>query len=669
MMSRSDTPKGMITYTSRDYNSIMKEFWGLVPKLTELWKPEADADPGVVLGKYLASIADMLGVNLDWLANEVYAPSVTQRKNAEKLFDLIGYKLGWYTAARTEVTFTNNTDRTINLDFGFNGSNFCTLNAYTDITQQPRVITYNVLPLTNTYGYQDTRSKRQIVTEGIQIFADSDIVSLSPGESCTRVAVEGELRYYTVSVSDIKKNNHIIKLPSQHLDTTAVWIKTKSSLHDDKFIDTQWSQVSSAAEFTVPEPRFSVTYDNYSNAQIQISNYLNQLENYNDNYLVVYWMECTGVIGCVSANVLQNLLFAKQNQQGDINTVDPKSNDLGISNLANTSEMPHTNTVTGKSPETAKEAYLNSRNYINTWDSLITLPDFNRFLLREPGIDCGVVIDCQKALEINLAIYKDKNLTKDQKSKMYITYHDFPESPDKYKRFKWENILDIGFDPTAPDKFIFSANFKTYTAMCFPIYNEFNVSEYPETTYERVRKTTPAYKKVASSNANYDYAFIGYQIPDDVKNAIIADYRPLQAMSVELQFGFARIFPWYVVGEIYPRNPVDKTTADNIISRVKEALAIYFSPANRKFGQKPTIMEVVEIIESTDSRIRYFDAGSLKYPVINWGELERVGMQEILVKYDIEYFNPISFARYQDLGSNLGIKRSNIRIAPDWLIE
>lgn len=68
MMSRSDTPKGMITYTSRDYNSIMKEFWELVLKLTELWKPEADADPGVVLGKYLASIADMLGVNLDWLA-------------------------------------------------------------------------------------------------------------------------------------------------------------------------------------------------------------------------------------------------------------------------------------------------------------------------------------------------------------------------------------------------------------------------------------------------------------------------------------------------------------------------------------------------------------------------------------------------------------------------
>lgn len=71
---------GLISYTSRDYNSLVNEFWSLVPKLTELWKPEADADPGVVLGKYLASVADMLGVNLDFMANEVFAPSVSQRK-------------------------------------------------------------------------------------------------------------------------------------------------------------------------------------------------------------------------------------------------------------------------------------------------------------------------------------------------------------------------------------------------------------------------------------------------------------------------------------------------------------------------------------------------------------------------------------------------------------
>ena len=130
----ADSNLGRISYTSRDYDSIMAEFWKIVPTLTDLWKPEAQADPGVVLGKILASAADMLGVNLDYLANEVFAPSVVQRKDAEKIFGLIGYDLGFYTAARTEVTFTNNTSDDMTLDFGFNGSNFCTLTASTDIT-------------------------------------------------------------------------------------------------------------------------------------------------------------------------------------------------------------------------------------------------------------------------------------------------------------------------------------------------------------------------------------------------------------------------------------------------------------------------------------------------------------------------------------------------------
>ena len=206
----ADTSKNIIKYTSRDYQSILDDFFEMVPKLTELWKPEADADPGVVLGKFLASAADMLGVNLDYLANEIFAPSVSQRKNAEKLFGLIGYDLGFYTAARTEVTFTNNSDYDISIDFGFNGSNFGTLNAYTDITNQSRVITYNILPLTNKYGSKDSRSRRTVVTENIDVFADTDSVKLKPTESVTRVAIEGELKSVSYSVNKIKDNNYII---------------------------------------------------------------------------------------------------------------------------------------------------------------------------------------------------------------------------------------------------------------------------------------------------------------------------------------------------------------------------------------------------------------------------------------------------------------------------
>ena len=638
-MAETDYKRGIVSYTSRDYESLVEEFWKMVPRLTELWqpgvdddiwRPEANADPGVVLGKYLASVADMLGVNLDWMANEVFAPSVSQRKDAEKLFGLIGYELGFYTAARTEVEFKNNSTVDLKIDFGFNGSNFSTLNAYTDITKQPRVITYNILPLTNTYGATETRSKRSVLTENIDVFAEADIVTLKPGQSVTRVAIEGELRYVNVSVESIKRSNYIVTLPSQHIDTTAIWVKARSSQTADSFLQTQWIQCSSPAEFIQPEPRFAVTYDSYSNAQLQISNYLNQLENYDKNWLTIYWIDCSGVIGCVGQNVLQDLLLAKPDQ-----SIDSNSGDLLVSNLPNTVELPHTHVVVGKSPETAKEAYFNSRNYINTWDSLITLPDFNRFLNREPGVDCGIVIDCQKALEYNLAVYNDENLTDSQKSKMYITKYDFPQGDPI---FDWSKVLNLGFDPSDPNKFVFSTNFKRYTAMCFAIHNDFKPS-----TYGRGQSDKAQIKKQIN--------FVRYKPPTQFITNVERDYKPLQAMTVDLEFGWARIFPFYCVGTITPTKPVSKDVAETIISKAKEALALYFSPANRQFGVKPTLMEVIDVIEKSDSRIRHFDPGSAKTEGIVWADC------------DIDYFNLISFARYDDSKASA----MNIRINPTYI--
>ena len=609
-----DFENGLISYTSRDYQSIMKDFLSVIPSMTELWDAESDADPGVVLAKYLASCSEMLSINLDLQANEVYAPTVTQRKNAEKLFALIGYTLGWYRSARTECTFTNTTQRTLRIDFGFNGANFCTLNAYTDITNADRVITYNILPMTTSYAENQSRSSRYIVTSDIDVFVDEDVVLLQPGESCTRVAIEGELRSFNISVADVKANNYIITLPSQHVDTTAVWVKAKGNLSDDNFLVTRWRQVESVADFFVPEPLFTVSYDNYSNAQVQISNYLNQLENYSNNWLVVYWIDCSGVIGCVGEDVLTNLIWAKTSE----NSISFDSGDLTVSNLANTVELPNTYTVTGASPETAHEAYLNSRKYINTWDSLITLSDYNKFINREPGVDTGIVIDCQKALEYNLSVYKDSTLTDAQKAKKYITNNDFPAGPDD---FDWEKILDIGFDPSDPQKFVFAANFKRYTAMTFCIHNDFKNSSFGQ------GQVSTAYMKNSTS-------FIRYKAPAQFLNYIEADYTPLGAMSVDLQFGYTRLFQFTVIGQIYTVKPVSKDIAATLVSKAKEALALYFAPSNRKYGVMPTVMEVVNAINNCDERVSYFDAGNTQVKAIEW------------LDCDMQFFNLISFARY-----------------------
>ena len=630
-MSNTSYNKGIIKYTSRDYDSIMADFWEVAPTLIETWKPEADSDPGVVLAKFIASAADMLGVNTDLVANEVFAPSVSQRKNAEKIFALIGYDLGWYTCATTEVTFTNNSEDSLRIDFGFNGANFCTVNAYTDITNEDRVITYNILPMTSSYGDSTSRSSRSTVADNIDIFADADPVLLAPGESCTRVAVEGELRRFNVAVSDVKANNYKITLPSQHIDATRVWVKAKSSLAAEDFLETQWRQVSNTADFVEPEPLFAVTYDNYSNAQITVSNYLNQLENYESNYLIIYWIDSSGVIGSVGEDVLTNLILAK-NQSTTF-----ESADITISNLSNTVELPHTYTITGASPETAHEAYLNSRNYINTYDSLITLPDYARFLKRSAGVDTSTVIDCQKALEYNLSVYNDATLTTSQKAKMYITNYDFPKGTSD---FDWGAVLNLGFDPSDPQKYVFATNFKQYTAMCFVIHNDFKDSSFGNGVVSKAKISNSA-------------KFTRYKPPAQFITNLESDFSAVKAMSVKAEFGFSRIFNFHVVGQIYTVKPVSSDVASNLVKKVKEALAIYFAPANRSYGQVPTVIEIINVINEVDSRIAYFDAGSVNSNVIRWTDC------------DIEYFNIISFARYLDPGE----EADNIRVAPSCIVK
>ena len=632
----ADQTQGLIPYSIRDYDSLMKEFQALVPKLTSLWKPEADADPGMVLCKFLASAADNLNVNIDYLASELFAPSVVQRKDAEKIFALIGYDLGFYTAARTEVTFTNNTADSLSIDFGFNGANFFTLNAYTDITNTSRVITYNVLPMSSGYGQTTSRSQRTILSDDIDVFAESDIVTLKSGESCTRVAVEGDLRSYSISVSDIKKKNYTFTLPSQHVDTRSLWIRGRTSLSASTFDKTQWKQVPTTAEFDVPEPRYAVTYDNYSNAQITVSNYLNQLTNYEGYYLTVFWLDCSGVIGCVGADVLTDPMPAKQPQP---TAWDPKGGEVLVSNLSNTVELPHTYTVTGKSPETAKEAYYNSRNYINTYNSLVTLPDYTRFLNREAGVDCGVVLDCQKALEINMAIYQDDNLTDAQKSKKYITYHDFPKGATS-PTYSWANALGLDFDPEDPNKYIFSTNFKRYTAMCFAVHNDFQNDVWGQ-------------GQISTAQISNTVNFRRYKPPQMFIDNVINDFKPLQSMSVDMQFGYCRVFDFYVVGQIYTTKPVSVDVGDVIIDKVKEALSIFYAPANRGFDMKPTVMEIVNLIRGVDDRIAYFDAGSPTNPVITWSGC------------DPDYFNPISVAVYNEPNNASG----SIRIAPECLVR
>ena len=94
-----------ISYTNLDFSSMYEEALDLIKQLTYKWDPSIsdESDPGVVLLKLNALIADKCNYNIDKSTLEAFPLSVTQEGNARQLYEQLGYYMNWYESAVTTV--------------------------------------------------------------------------------------------------------------------------------------------------------------------------------------------------------------------------------------------------------------------------------------------------------------------------------------------------------------------------------------------------------------------------------------------------------------------------------------------------------------------------------------------------------------------------------------
>ena len=107
-----------LSYTSRDFNSIKEDLTNSISNLTNIWTNRDQSDPGMVLVTLMSALGDNLSFNIDKQSLEFFGRTVSQRKNAKYVFDLLGYKMHWYKSAKLNVTVTNTSpDTTLNFLF------------------------------------------------------------------------------------------------------------------------------------------------------------------------------------------------------------------------------------------------------------------------------------------------------------------------------------------------------------------------------------------------------------------------------------------------------------------------------------------------------------------------------------------------------------------------
>ena len=358
-----------IDYTDKDYINILNDLINSIPGITQKWKSTDESDPGMILVKLMAMVGDMLFYNQDMQSLEVYPNSVTQRKNAASIYKLIGYKMRWYKSAVLEANIVNTFSNSATMP------RFCTFTTEDNETTYTTFEQYE-LPSNTTNNGLETLIE---LVQGVPVTPVRTSNNPYPEAGKPWHSIYG----YNYTTDDIINNRIYLKdanIDQDHIilidDQNEIW-----ELRENIYLTTN---VGRFFEFGI---------DVNDQAYIELIDYY---KNFNVSKFKIFYVKSAGETGQIYANTLKNITGNVWSRGGS-----PAS--PVIYNVSSFIHFTHYDSTIGYNPETPDEARKNSVKYQNTLDTLITLADFERALLREPGVanvratdltnDPGTIVD------------------------------------------------------------------------------------------------------------------------------------------------------------------------------------------------------------------------------------------------------------------------------------
>lgn len=353
-----------ISYTNKDFTAIYDELLELVPQLTDKWDPNQsnESDPGNVLLKLNALIADKNNYNIDKNVLELFPASVTQRGNAESLYELLGYKMRWYRAATCDISITCKSAIKESLE---DSTSTVKLDAYTTMfTDENKEVSYVLvkdflLPVDGK-PYKLSNSNNYLI-EGI-----CKDLEVAGSTTITLDNLDADLRVYFVE---------------KRVAENGIFVSNSSS-------NEMWIPVDNLASSQLGRKvfKFGVTPKD-NTCYIQFPEDIAELIG---DGIEVKYIVCTGAIGRIKARQLTALKNDITVKGADDTTVKLNDYITVVNSYASTG---------GYDPETMAEAYKSYKKVAGTFNTLVTARDYNNALYNaqidnEPLVSNGVATDC-----------------------------------------------------------------------------------------------------------------------------------------------------------------------------------------------------------------------------------------------------------------------------------
>ena len=368
-MTQKERELSNLSYTNKDFGQIYPELLDLATKISYKWDPASsdESDPGVVLLKLAALMADKNNYNIDKNILELFPLSVTQDANAREIFDQCGYVMRYYNSATTNVNINIIEEPEIEET---DWTSFGDVSGYTRMYQLPM---FTMLTDANNETVYTTTRDVSVPSTGEQVGVDvieGKIVDLD---------IDGEVQ---ITRANLDYNNRIY-FPVMDIAENGIFISNNNQSGSD------WKRVDNLTIQAIGTYcyKFGLSH-NGTSCYIEFPDDIDSLIG---EGIYIKYIRTSGVDGNVGSRRISQLYTDTTGKKYLLgvtaSTIDCKitNDNLHISNA-----LPATN---GKNPETIDSAYRNYQKVKTTFDTLVSLKDYTDFLYTNKLYSNGYVCD------------------------------------------------------------------------------------------------------------------------------------------------------------------------------------------------------------------------------------------------------------------------------------
>ena len=590
MINEKELNVSSLSYINKDFQAIYPELLDLVKTITNRWDPASsnESDPGVVLLKVGALLADHLNYNIDKNILEAFLPSATQEESVRYIAEFGGYTPRYYRSAIGNVNVVYNPEE---FPGGFKIPAFSLV-----VSNDDGSITYTQL---------------------------EDIEILNKNVAATGKFIEGTVQRLSVDsdVITLKNldNNNRLYFPTQYVAENGVYIWNVQNGQPSSGLWTKTNYL-----YTRPQGSKCYKIDFDSKKSLPYIEFPSDIANLIENGLMINYIYTAGSYGNISAGELNTVVSINSDAIG----FDIKTDDITITNSSSITN--------GTEPETIDEIYRSYKRTVGTFDTLVSLQDYTNAIntveddYGQKYISNGVVtdrrVDYNGAINIttNTAlgtitknepinsfgkfVFKGYSATAPVDAQPGWIYSDATATHlctalDSEGNPIWSDISDLDYDSLSN----YLGGMTPYDLIIYAL-QKYSAADYNSIYYWNALKNS--YKQIPSQSAVDNL--------DNIENLLISEleqYKCINHVFGDLKNGDVYCFKNYLPLKItiVPFNKVNNYERAEIINNVRKCISDNFNASMVEFGEGINYDELVKAVENCDERINYVNIADFDY--------------------------------------------------------